>query len=66
MRIDWYTKGVLTVIAVLLGVMAVRPYVSPEAVQAQGPFAGVEYPNNGGTPAFFDTRAGDFWGLRQI
>ena len=44
MRIDWYTKGVLTVIAVLLGVIALRPYVSPDAVaHAQGSFAGVQY-----------------------
>jgi hypothetical protein len=44
MRIDWYTKGVLTVIAVLLGVIALRPYVSPDAVaHAQGSFAGVQW-----------------------
>ena len=41
MRIDWYTKGVLTIIAILLGAIALRPYVSPDAVQAQGSFAGV-------------------------
>jgi hypothetical protein len=63
MRIDWYTKGVLTVIAVLLGVIAIRPYVSPDAVQAQGSFAGVDY--GGGlinrSPEFFDTRTGEIW-----
>ena len=62
MRIDWYTKGVLTVIAVLLGVIALRPYVSPDAVQAQGPFAGVEYGSYPGYPrTFFDPRTGDIW-----
>jgi len=41
MRIDLYTKGVLTVIAVLLAVIAFRPYVSPDAVvQAQGRLPG--------------------------
>jgi hypothetical protein len=44
MRIDWYTKGVLTIIAVLLAVIALWPYVSPDAeVQAQGPFAGLQF-----------------------
>jgi hypothetical protein len=58
MRIDWYTKGVLTVIAVLLGVIALRPYVSPDAVaHAQGSFAGVLLMSGG----FFDTRTGDLW-----
>ena len=62
MRIDWYTKGVLTVIAVLLGVIAIRPYVSPDAVaHAQGSFAGVEFTDESG-PSFFDTRTGDYWG----
>jgi hypothetical protein len=58
MRIDWYTKGVLTVIAILLGVIALRPYVSPDAVvHAQGSFAGVQANAN----LFFDTRTGDIW-----
>jgi hypothetical protein len=63
MRIDLYTKGVLTVIAVLLAVIAFRPYVSPDAVvQAQGSFAGVQFsgaPNNGF--AFFDPKTGEIW-----
>jgi hypothetical protein len=67
MRIDWYTKGVLTVIAVLLAVIALKQYVSPDAVaQAQGTFAGVlpmgDITNvvsfSGG---FFDTRSGEIW-----
>jgi hypothetical protein len=58
MRIDWYTKGVLTVIALLLGMIAIRPYVSPDAVaHAQGPFAGVQFSGN----AFFDSRTGDVY-----
>ena len=63
MRIDWYTKGLLTVIAVLLGVIAIRPYVSPDAVaHAQGSFAGVHSGPARQQPRFFDTRTGDIWG----
>ena len=63
MRIDLYTKGVLTVIAVLLAVIAFRPYVSPDAVvQAQGPFAGVQYSSVEGFPTLFDSRTGEVWG----
>ena len=63
MRIDRYTKGVLTVIAVLLGVIALRPYVSPEAVaHAQTTFAGVEFSAGPGGLDFFDTRTGEIWG----
>lgn len=62
MRIDWSTKGVLTVIAVLLGVIAIRPYVSPDTVaRAQGSFAGVQVAGSAGGPAFWDTRTGDIW-----
>jgi hypothetical protein len=58
MRIDWYTKGVLTVIAVLLAVIAFRPYVSPDAVvQAQGGFVAVQMSDG----SFFDTKTGDLW-----
>ena len=63
MRIDWYTKGVLTVIAVLLGVIAIRPYVSPEVVQAQGALSGVQvWYGDVQSPKFFDNRTGEVWG----
>jgi hypothetical protein len=64
MRIDWYTKGVLTVIAVLLGVIALRPYVSPDAVaHAQGSLSGVQvWYGDVASPKFFDPRTGDVWG----
>lgn len=63
MRIDWYTKGVLTVIAVLLGMIALRPYVSPDSVaHAQGPFEGVQFAKGPNTDYyFFDARNGDLW-----
>jgi hypothetical protein len=63
MRIDRYTKAVLTVIALLLTVIALRPYVSPDAVaQAQGTFTGVEFSAGPGGLNFFDTRSGEIWG----
>jgi hypothetical protein len=52
MRIDLYTKVVLTVIAVFLGVIALRPQ---GVVQAQGGFVGV-LPM--GTNGLFDSRRG--------
>jgi hypothetical protein len=66
MRVDWYTKSVLTVIAVLLGVIAVRPYVSPDTVaHAQGQFAGVEFSAGAGGLNFFDTKTGEIWGYNN-
>ena len=61
MRIDLYTKVVLTVIMLLLGVIAIRPLVHPDTTaSAQGPFAGVQFASYGGY-TFFDSRTGDIW-----
>jgi hypothetical protein len=58
MRIDWYTKGVLTVIALLLGAIVARDYVGPVGVQAQsGGFAGVLWTEQN----YFDTKTGELW-----
>lgn len=58
MKIDVYTKAVLTVLAILLGVIALRPLVSPEVTaNAQGGFAGVQYANM----EFFDARSGQVY-----
>jgi hypothetical protein len=66
MQIDRYTKGVLTVIAVLLAVIALRPYVNPDAVaHAQGQFAGVEFSAGPGGLNFFDTKTGEIWGYNN-
>ena len=60
MRNDIYTKAVLTVIAIMLSVIALRPIVRPEtSVQAQG-FAGAS-PVGGSCCSFFDGRTGDVW-----
>jgi len=37
MRIDLYTKVVLTVIAISLAVLAIQPYALPKAADAQRP-----------------------------
>ena len=42
MRIDAYTKVVLTIIGVMLTAIACKPLVSPEASRADGPLAGVQ------------------------
>jgi hypothetical protein len=61
MRIDLYTKLVLTVIAGLLGVIALRPYVGPEVVQAQGSFSGVQFTGDANSGSFFDSKTGEVW-----
>ena len=43
MRIDMYTKVVLTVIAVMLTFMACKSAVQPLGVAADGPLAGVQF-----------------------
>jgi len=47
MKPDFYTKAVLTVIALMLAVIACKPLFSPETiVSAQGSFAGVQFTHN--------------------
>ena len=58
MRIDVYTKAVLTAIAVMLAVIALQPFIHPQIIaRAEGSFAGLEFIGD----AFFDTRTGDVW-----
>jgi hypothetical protein len=61
MRIDLFTKVVLTVIALLLAVIALRPIVQPQAVMAQGSLNGVQFSGAGGDLYAIDTRTGDIW-----
>jgi hypothetical protein len=76
--VDLYTKAVLTAIAVLLGVLALRPAVSPVSVQAQSEVSdlyiepgiiGIRKPD-GGTQGegkmVIDRRTGDVWGFPTI
>jgi hypothetical protein len=59
MRIDLYTKAVLTIIAIMLSVIASNQLVSPLVASAQGSFAGVQY--TGFPNSFFDSRTGEIW-----
>jgi hypothetical protein len=62
MRTDTYTKIMLTIIAFMLTLIACKTVVSPEKnVNAEGPFAGVQFSNWYGQPEFFDTRTGEIW-----
>jgi hypothetical protein len=61
MRIDVYTKLILTVIALLLAVIVMKPIFQPQAALAEGNFGGIQFSYSGGNHAFFDTRSGDVW-----
>jgi hypothetical protein len=59
MKLDIYTKAVLTAIAVALTVIACNQYVHPATTaQAEGLFAGVQF-SGGDKPGFFDPRTGE-------
>ena len=63
MKLDLYTKVVLTAIMLLLGVIAFRPLVHPDTTaNAQGSFAGVQFSGPG--ISFFDSRTGDLYEYR--
>jgi hypothetical protein len=61
MRVDLYTKTILTIIALFLAVVALKPILQPQAVMAQGAFAGIQFGYNGGNHAFFNANTGDVW-----
>jgi hypothetical protein len=61
MRIDLYTKALLTVIAIALLTIAAKPLVHPTSVDAQGSLAGVQFVGGGAGILVFDTRNGDIW-----
>ena len=61
MRIDLYTKTIITLIALLLAVIALRPIFQPQAAMAEGSYAGIQFSYSGGNHAFFNTNTGDVW-----
>jgi hypothetical protein len=63
MRIDIYTRIILTVIALFLAVIALRPFVQPAAVRAQAsaPLAGVQFIPESASFDAFNTANGDVW-----
>jgi hypothetical protein len=60
-RIDLYTKTVLTVIALLLTAMILKPLVQPSQASAQASLAGVQFAAASSSFNAFDTRNGDIW-----
>ena len=61
MRIDLFTKSVLSVIAVLLAMIVFKQYANPNAaVQAQGGFGSLQFASSC-VKCFFDTRTGEIW-----
>jgi hypothetical protein len=61
MRIDLYTKTILTLIALLLGVVALKPIFRPDTVAAQSDLSGVQFSGSGGELWAVDTRSGHVW-----
>ena len=62
MRIDLYAKTILTVIAVLLGVIAAYRLLQPaQSVRAQGSFDNVQLTAFSGGFVAFDKGTGDVW-----
>lgn len=61
MRIDLYTKTILTLIALLLAVVALKPMIHPTATaQAQSPSANVQF-MGGSTLIAMDKMTGKVW-----
>ena len=58
-RIDLYTKAVLTIIAVMVTVIAANQLFNPRVANAQGSFSGVQYTYQG--MSFFAPRTGEIW-----
>jgi len=62
MRIDSYTKTVLTAIAISLASMAIRPWISPDQVaRAETPAAEIQFAATPVGYSFFDAKTGDLW-----
>jgi hypothetical protein len=61
MRIDLYTKTILTLITLLLAVFALKPIFQPQPVVAQGGYAGIQFSYSGGNHAFFNANTSDVW-----
>ena len=63
MRIDLYTRMILTLVASLLAVSVVKPIVQPQSAMADDDrrYGSVQFSYSGGNHAFFDTRSGDVW-----
>jgi len=61
MRIDTYTKTILTLIALLLAIVVLRPVFQPPTASAQSAFAGIQFLGGPDNLLAVDTRTGDIW-----
>jgi len=61
MRVDTYTKAILTIIAVFLAVIMLKPILQPQVAMAEGSFAGIQFSYSAGNHAFFNANTGDVW-----
>ncbi len=61
MRIDLYTKIILTLIVLLLALIALKPIFQPQLAIAQGSLDGVQFCAIEGGLYAADTRTGDIW-----
>jgi hypothetical protein len=61
MRIDLYTKTILTIIALLLAAIVTKPLFTPSAIVADGKFTAMQFTGSPGGFYVFDPRSGDVW-----
>jgi hypothetical protein len=60
-RIDFYTKTILTLIAMLLLVLVLTPVFQSQTAKAAGAFTDIQFSYSGGNHAFFNVNTGDVW-----
>jgi len=65
MRIDLYTKTILTLIALLLAVIVLKPIIQPTPALAQANVGLVQFSASQGELYFFDQKNGDIWQYRE-
>jgi hypothetical protein len=61
MSIDLYTKTILTIIALLLAIVALKPLVQPTPAMAQRSFKETQFSGSDGWFYLFDGTSGDAW-----
>jgi hypothetical protein len=66
MRIDLYTKTLLTLIVLLLAVIVLKPIAYPHPVMAQGGFTGMQFSATGEGFWLFDSKTGNVYYHRMI
>ena len=61
MKVDLFSKVFLTLIALFLGIIALRPFFQPPTVSAQAGLSAVQFSGSLGGFWAFDTRTGEVW-----